>query len=59
MSQPSKDSDPSSKAPVCPECGLPLRRKGKVVDTGRFKKWVEDWHCETHGKVDVPEKPSK
>jgi hypothetical protein len=45
-------------APLCPHCNSPLVRKGKVGDFGYYKKWIEEWHCITHGKVDPPETPA-
>jgi len=54
-----KKPDSSGKIRVCPKCRLPLVRKGGVVDTGKFKQWIEEWHCAEHGKVDLPEQPKK
>jgi hypothetical protein len=26
-----------------------MHLKGRVVDAGRFKKWLDYWYCPTHG----------
>jgi hypothetical protein len=41
------------RRPSCPHCGGPLWLAGDVVDTGRFKTWVDRWACDTHGDVDL------
>jgi hypothetical protein len=47
----------SNVQPQCPQCGILLVRKGKVVDCGKYKKWVEDWHCPVHGVISTPQLP--
>jgi len=43
------------RPPRCPDCGEPLTLAGGVVDTGRFKRWVDRWVCATHGTVQPAE----
>ncbi|HEV3146189.1 MAG TPA: hypothetical protein VGZ47_20045 [Gemmataceae bacterium] len=47
----------------CPHCGKVLRLGGKIVDCGRYKKWVDEWLCSIHGLIThsaLPmEEPSK
>lgn len=51
-------SDLSDKQPVCPQCGELLECKGRIVDTGRYKKWTEEWRCRTHGKIEISQRTS-
>jgi len=30
-------------------------KKGKIVDAGGHKKWIDQWHCSMHGPADLPE----
>ena len=46
------DLIPHLPLPTCPHCDSTLRTSGDVVNTGRFKKWVEKWICPTHGTVE-------
>ena len=60
MADPQSSSRPAEKPPNCPKCNKPLTRKGQIKEVGFLKKWVEEWHCETHGAVELPgDKTSK
>jgi hypothetical protein len=52
-------NDLSSSSPTvdsrysCPQCHQPLRLEGHVVNTGTYKKWVDEWRCPEHGAIDL------
>jgi hypothetical protein len=51
MNETSKNADAGARPPQCPICGQPLLKKGKIVDVGGFKKWIDFWNCSMHGQV--------
>ena len=51
------DAPTASPSPICPLCGDPLRLSGTVVNTGRYKKWLEHWTCPNHGTVELCDNP--
>jgi len=50
---------PQSPSPICPHCGAVLHPVGKVVNVGSHKKWVDEWHCPTHGPVQPAAEPNR
>ena len=38
--------------PRCPHCDTPLKYGGKVVDENGVKKWVGEWSCRAHGRIE-------
>jgi len=50
-------SESPSAELLCPQCRGVLVRKGKVVDSGKYKKWVDEWCCPVHGVVATPQLP--
>ena len=59
MDKPENDSQSPEVQRLCPQCGASLESKGKIVDAGGYKKWVEEWHCPTHGVVKPAEEKRK
>ena len=56
VSEKPTNSLPQNSTPTCPKCGQPLQLTGKIVQVLNYKKWVNEWHCPTHGLIELEKK---
>jgi hypothetical protein len=47
------------KSTLCPHCGDALQLKGKIIKVDGINKWIDEWHCSTHGAVENREETKR